>query len=105
MDSKIITDNTSPVIPSIATPIENHDQFIRLITELHEIGKIYHPEDPAETIINASGNRIFTDAEAALLNQRMTEAYNLEWPSPQLFECPCHIVLSVFHGGYYDFKN
>ena len=61
---------------------------IALLLTLKNEGRLYHCED------NAFDIGIFTETEAAALNERMKEAYSLDWDSC-LFECPCDIALSL----------
>ena len=78
-----------------AAPITTHDELERLLTLLHEQGNSYHCEDDAHEIIHvATGERTFTSDEAIFLNQRMWEAYQLDWEGhPE--GCPCGMVIRI----------
>lgn len=78
-----------------AAPITKHEQLERLLTLLHEQGKTYHCEDNAHEIIHgATGERTFSSDEAVHLNQRMVEAYQLDWDGhPD--GCPCGMVIRI----------
>lgn len=41
----------------------------RWFAEMDANDDLFHPDDPAETILNPDGTRAFTDDEAAILNK------------------------------------
>jgi hypothetical protein len=49
----------------------------RWFAELYVAGLLYHPDDPAETIMDGStpGERLFSDEEAAFLNRTMDRMF------------------------------
>lgn len=84
--------------PKISTIEEAKAHFSRLA----EADRIYHPDDPAESIVWANPpegapDRVFTDAEAAALNKRMREIRALDWSEwGGVPDCPCG-YLNAFH--------
>jgi len=78
-------------------PITTHDDFALLQTLLESQGKGFHCEDNAndvEHLVYTHHRRVFTPDEAMHLNQRMWEAYQLDW-----FEhpdgCPCGMAMRI----------
>ena len=89
----------SEVPHGYTVPITTHADVERLLTLLHKQGKSYHCEDDANWIEyvqfgNLDGQRTFTADEAMHLNQRMWEAYQLDWDGhPD--GCPCGMVIRI----------
>lgn len=76
-------------------PITTHAQLEQLLTLLEKQGKSFHCEDNANEIVHGqTGERTFTNDEAMYLNQRMWEAYELDWDGhPD--GCPCGMVIRI----------
>jgi len=57
--------------------------------ELHQTGRLFHPEDdPATVIDSATGAPLFTADEAALMRARIEEAYSV-------MDDPCAYCLTL----------
>lgn len=83
-----------PIAPIFARPIVTLDDAMALFAHLSAEDRLFHPEDSAATIVNlANGAMLFSDEEAAAIDDRMAEAYTLEWGD---FECPCGYILETF---------
>lgn len=80
-------------------PIKKISDLVALFDDLKSDDKLYHPEDSAADIFCFDDGRfgrslIFTPEEAVALDDRMSEAYALDW-NAEVFECPCDLLLTI----------
>lgn len=72
----------------IHDPIISEDQAKRFLENLNKDHYLFHPEDDAADIIYFStGEPVFTEIEARLINQRLEEVYTF-------LEDPCEYILN-----------
>lgn len=77
--------------PLFKKPITNLSDLTLLLKSLHKEGRASHLEDDPSTVINGpTGQRIFSDAEADALRERMGEAYRLGIWTDEI--CPITIL-------------
>lgn len=69
------------------TPIQTEADAEGFFFCLDQDGKLFHPEDDPATVVNASG-RVFTDEQAELLRERITEVY-------EVMAEPCAYILGL----------
>lgn len=65
-----------------STPINSPADAEGFLFQLHQAGKLFHPDDNPATVIRSTGEPLFTPTEAALVAQRMDEVFEqLDDPS------------------------
>ena len=81
----------------INAPIRNLQDAVMFINVLHAENYIFHLEDAPAIIINTkTGAALFTAAEAALVDERVTECYEQDWCALSgEIECPIGYILSL----------
>lgn len=73
------------------TPITNTGAAEIFLFQLHDLGLSFHPEDNAQSIINAkSGEAVFTTEEAVAINARMEEVF-------MYLDDPCDYLLNLIY--------
>lgn len=71
------------------TPIKTEADAEGFFFQLHQLGRLFHPEDDPATIISgASGGWLFTPDQAAQLRERLDEAY-------EVMDDPCAYCLTL----------
>lgn len=71
------------------TPIRTEADAEGFFFQLHQLGRLFHPEDnPAEVVSGASGGWLFTKEQAAHLTERLTEVY-------EVMDDPCAYCLTL----------
>lgn len=71
------------------TPIRTEADAEGFFFQLHQLGRLFHPEDdPALVISGASGGYLFTQEQAQHLRQRMDEVY-------EVMDDPCDYCLTL----------
>ena len=79
-------------------PIKSVADLVELFDDLKSDAKTYHPEDSAADIIRLDEGifrPIFSPCEAEALDDRMDEAYSIDWDAEDVFECPCDLLLTI----------
>ena len=72
----------------ISKPINTKHDAIVFITGLVEQKRSFHYDDPVEAIANAQGERLFSDQEVPLINQRVEELFGFEF-------CPFELTMKI----------
>lgn len=70
-------------------PIRSAQDAEAFIRQLHEEDLLFHFDDSPDTIINASGERVFTDAECEPLGDRVDELFQF---LADPFELACELT-------------
>jgi hypothetical protein len=71
------------------TPITSAADAEGFLFQLHQEGLLFHPDDDAHDIINgATGQPLFTAADADLINERMEEVFTF-------IVDPCEYLLNL----------
>lgn len=71
------------------TPIQTEADAQAFFFELHQTGRLFHPEDdPATVISGASGGYLFTAEQCEHLRARIDEAY-------AVMDDPCEYILTL----------
>ena len=74
--------------PLYTKKITNREEAESFYRGLSELGKMFHPEDSPETIINiGSGKQIFAAAESKAVRERVCETYQF------LNDDPCAFIV------------
>jgi hypothetical protein len=69
-------------------PITSEADAQSFFKELQREGKLFHPEDSPETVVDRHGNALFNSAEVNLLRQRIDEVY-------AVMADPCNYILTM----------
>jgi hypothetical protein len=72
--------------------IKSEQDLIQLLTALLSEDRLYHCEDNANDLVGD----IFTKEEGDALNERMNEAYKLDWSQCD-FATPCALAIHVIN--------
>jgi hypothetical protein len=73
------------------TPIRTEADAEGFFYQLHQLGRLFHPEDdPALVISGTSGGYLFTQEQAAQLRERLDEVY-------EVMNDPCAYCLMLTH--------
>ena len=73
------------------TPIRTEADAEGFFYQLHQLGRLFHPEDdPAEVVNGASGEWLFTKEQAQHLRDRINEVY-------EVMDDPCDYCLTLTH--------
>jgi len=73
------------------TPIHTEADAEGFFFQLHQLGRLFHPEDnPSEIINGASGEWLFTQEQAHYLRDRLDEVY-------AVMDDPCAYCLTLTH--------
>lgn len=75
----------------------NIGEVYRWFAEIYVAGLLYHPDEPAETIVCDEG-RLFTDEEAAVLNRIMHNMFSRF--GDQVYEVACIYFHHAIHGAW-----
>ena len=71
------------------TPIRTEADAEGFFFQLHQLGRLFHPEDnPSEVVNGASGEWLFTPDQAKHLRDRLDEAY-------EVMDDPCAYCLTL----------
>jgi hypothetical protein len=71
------------------TPIRTEADAEGFFYQLHQLGRLFHPEDnPAEVVNGASGGWLFTNEQAQHLRARLDEVY-------EVMNDPCEYCLTL----------
>lgn len=71
------------------TPIRTEADAEGFFFQLHQLGRLFHPEDnPSEVVNGASGGWLFTKEQAEHLRNRLDEAY-------EVMDDPCAYCLTL----------
>jgi len=70
------------------TAIDSLEGAHAFLEALRDDGLLFHPEDSPDTIVDHFGLRLFTDEEAALAKQRISEVYRFD-------QDPCAYCLAL----------
>lgn len=71
------------------TPIKTEADAEGFFFQLHQLGRLFHPEDnPAEVVNGASGEWLFTKEQAEHLRARLDEVY-------EVMDDPCAYCLTL----------
>ena len=71
------------------TPIRTEADAEGFFYQLHQLGRLFHPEDDPATVINgASGQWLFTPDQCQHLRQRIDEVY-------EVMDDPCAYCLTL----------
>jgi hypothetical protein len=73
------------------TPIRTEADAEGFFFQLHQLGRLFHPEDdPSEVVNGASGEWLFTKEQAQHLRDRINEVY-------EVMDDPCDYCLTLTH--------
>lgn len=73
------------------TPIKTEADAEGFFFQLHQLGRLFHPEDDPSTVISgASGGYLFTQEQAEHLRARLDEVY-------EVMDDPCDYCLTLTH--------
>jgi hypothetical protein len=71
------------------TPITTEADAEGFFYQLHQLGRLFHPEDnPSEVVNGASGGWLFTQEQAQHLRERLDEVY-------EVMDDPCTYCLTL----------
>lgn len=91
--------NALPFAEAIRKPITTLAEAVAFFEVLVREEKHFHPEDSAHEIVNTKTNRpLFSRGDADKLDDRISEAYTLDWPS--FCSCPCACVMLLDRVNY-----
>lgn len=87
--------------PIYLKPITNLEEAKALFADLHETGKLFHPDDAPDSIVTGwlvgMLTKVFTHEEAAELERRMEEVREQDWSEwGGVAECPCGYLMEVY---------
>lgn len=69
-------------------PITSEADARGFFKELQREGKLFHPEDSPDSVVDRHGNALFSPQEVILLRQRMDEVY-------AVMDDPCDYILTM----------
>jgi hypothetical protein len=72
----------------IQTPIQTLSDAEGFFFQLEQNGKLFHPEDDPESVIDRHGKPLFTLSQCMHLRHRIEEAY-------RFMDDPCEYILSL----------
>ena len=92
-----VTKTPRAITEVINAPIRNLQDAVAFINVLHSENYVFHLEDAPHSIVSyETGEALFTAAEAALVDQRVTECYEQDWCAlGGEIECPIGYILSL----------
>lgn len=92
-----VTKTPRAITEVINAPIRNLQDAVAFINVLHAENYVFHLEDsPYDIVSTKTGELLFTAAEAALVDERVTECYEQDWCAlGGEIECPIGYILSL----------
>jgi len=80
--------------PYFTKPIKTADDAIVFFFVLEQGGLLFHPEDDPASVVNATGEALFSPDECVQLRARLDEAF-------EVMDDPCQYILdmSIVYGG------